>query len=273
MTQRPRRPAFLLDSKKEKPKMLLAASQQLSSHWYTQDGAPRYGATLREARKEQLLPSFSTIKSILSNAGIERNQQQRIREAMDAMPSLPGEQMDQYLGRIQGYADQKGDEARSFGTLFHAAAESLHRGTAQEPDDAVKEHFVLYQEWFEANVSIVKAVEKVVVNPEVGYAGRIDLDAVPTSGGRALIDIKTQAYDKTPDFKREWILQLAAYDACHPVYSEFWSVVINSKYPCKPVVRKWTMDERHEAYKAFFSLIVYWQWIKNYVPQVIKYEE
>ena len=41
-------------------------------HWYTADGTPRYEATLRDARKENLLPSPTSILSIIHADGLER---------------------------------------------------------------------------------------------------------------------------------------------------------------------------------------------------------
>ena len=42
-----------------------------SSHWYTVDGQTAYGKTLRDARKECLLPSPSSINSMLASPGLE----------------------------------------------------------------------------------------------------------------------------------------------------------------------------------------------------------
>ena len=42
-----------------------------SSHWYTKDGKPAYGANMTQARKEGLLPSVTSILQIIGKPGLD----------------------------------------------------------------------------------------------------------------------------------------------------------------------------------------------------------
>jgi len=72
-----------------------------SSHWYTVDGQTAYGKTLRDARKECLLPSPSSINSMLAAPGLELWKQQQILEACLTMPES---ELAKYDGDIEAIA-------------------------------------------------------------------------------------------------------------------------------------------------------------------------
>jgi len=77
--------------------MIVKEKVEPNGHWYTKDGTPAYTTigktgerptTLRDARKEGLLPSVTTINGQLSKAGLDTWKQQQVLLAVDVFRQL-----------------------------------------------------------------------------------------------------------------------------------------------------------------------------------------
>ena len=104
-----------------------------SQHWYATDGTPAYetpyadpkkgmrNVTLRDARKLDLWPGFSTISKVLAAPGLERWKQNQVLLAALTLPSIEGETPDEFEKRIWQDANEHGRAAAELGTAIHAA--------------------------------------------------------------------------------------------------------------------------------------------------------
>jgi hypothetical protein len=188
-----------------------------SQHWYAKDGTPAYtiigkngkerATTLRDARTLALVPSVTTILSVLAKPGLENWKQNQILMAALTMPRVEGETEQEYISRIIRDSKEQGFKAAEEGTRIHGAIEQ-HYLTGTHPVEygaqvvatvtAVEERFGK-QEWI---------AEKSFANNL--YGGKVDLHSKDL-----VIDFKTKEFteDKLPEAYDENIMQLAAYRA------------------------------------------------------------
>jgi hypothetical protein len=92
-----------------------------STHWYQKDGTPAYtivgkngkerATTLRDARTLELVPSVTTILSVLAKPGLENWKQNQILMAALTMPRVDGESEQEYIARIIRDSKEEGMKA------------------------------------------------------------------------------------------------------------------------------------------------------------------
>lgn len=102
----------------------------------------------------------------------------------------------------------KRDEAASLGTEVHALADDLINDRLrvdEVPHRAIK-HVTNYADWWRSSGWTVRASEAMVVHPDAGYGGTIDLLCRDRDGKTVLADIKTGKA-----VYQEAVLQLTAY--------------------------------------------------------------
>lgn len=250
-----------------------------SSHWYSQRGEPRYEATLREARKENLLPSPTTIIGLLRSEGLEAWKQEQTLLSALTLPRMPGEDDSAFAKRAVADSKSATRSAAELGTQVHHGVESILQGRSWDVNIPQLSRFY---SWAEENIAGHDWCERVLVSLDLGVAGKADAlvrfkgEAAETVGtdGPILVDWKTQRMPKnkkhiyTPRFYDKWILQLSFYAYCEMVPPPVASVVINTAQPMAPVVKRWPDDERDEAFEAFRNITAVWRWLKNYTPKI-----
>jgi hypothetical protein len=250
---------------------MIVATEQ-STHWYKPDGTAAYGSTLRDARKEKLLPSVTTVTSLLAAPGLEAWKQSQLVLAALTMPREElGDDLDKAAARIVSDARQAGKDAATRGTEIHNDCESILRNGKWEHsliNDAV-------QAWVLENVRSVNWCEKTLVDTITGYAGRADALIEHVKHGPVLIDWKSQKFKKQkkgfkPTFYDKWILQLAAYAECISKPVRVMSVAINTQAESEDDVivvdKLWDQEEQDEAFHQFINLHSLWCWDRNYHP-------
>ena len=250
-----------------------------SSHWYSQSGEPRYGATLREARKEQLLPSPTTILGLtVKSPGLETWKQEQLLISALSLPRNMGEDDGDFAKRVIADSKVATKSAAELGTRVHDGIESI---LSRKPFDKGIPQLALFSSWAEDNIESHDWSERVQVNLSIGVAGRADAlvrfkgDAAKLVGtGPVLVDWKTQKMKKNakglyvPAFYEKWILQLAFYSYCELVPPPVVSVVINTSEANPPVIKLWSNEERDAAWNAFQSAAELWFYLKSYQPKV-----
>lgn len=256
-------------------------ARERPAHWYypdgrschtlpKKDGSGEKNTTLADARKLGLFPSVTSILSIKSKPGLDAwKLEQAILSAL-TLPRGTEETEDAFAKRVAVDMENQAAKAAEWGTKIHAECEEMHRmGIMIRRDDTfpfVEE----YEQWFNENVLRVINVETTVVNPLVGYAGRLDLVAKLKDGTSAVIDLKTQKVKKEPVFYREWGMQLAAYQqALYEQGGDFdelylISVVIDSAKPGRPAIKRWEDEMRYWA--AFKHCAELWKFDRDYYP-------
>jgi len=252
-----------------------------AAHWYNKDGEGKHDATLTDARKLLLYPSVTTIdKDIFKNDFLDRWKMNELAKAAASTFKQLHESEEDYANRIYEISLGKGNTAADFGKEIHDAIEhypQLPLNTSLHP------WIDRFGRWFDANVEEVIHRERVVLDHDLGVAGRCDF--IGLQKGRVIIpDWKTQNVKKDekgrkkPVFYPSWPRQLGFYAVAFaketrtfPSIPKCISVVIDSNEPDDPFVREWSDDEIKNAYKDF--VVGAWLWFngsgkrKPYWPQ------
>jgi len=160
---------------------------------------------LRDARKEGLLPSVTTIINIMSKAGLDTWKQQQVLLAALTLPREINEPEQEWLKRVMQDSRATGREAAERGTAIHAIIEGYFDQVymPQKPPyldaiDKVLNDAFGSQMWLS---------EKSFGHP-IGFGGKCDL--IAKNG--YVVDFKTKDTDLDKvDVYFEHEMQLAAY--------------------------------------------------------------
>lgn len=250
------------------------------SHWYGKDGKPQHDADLRIARKEFLYPSVTTIdKDVFKNDFLDRWKMNELAAAAAGTFKQLHESDEDYANRIYEISLEKSRTASSFGKEVHDAIEHY----PQLPlNPELAPWISKFGAWFDAYVEAVVGSERVLLDHDLGVAGRMDTLAVLRGNkSLAVLDYKTQNVKrdkkgkKVPAFYDSWPRQLAFYAVSSAKEAGTFpasvpscvSVVIDSNEPDDPFVRVWTPEEISRAYTQF--VVGSWLWFdkRNYWPQ------
>jgi len=189
-----------------------------SHHWYSRDGLPVYevpyadprkgmrNATLRDARKLDLVPGFSTISKIIAAPALERWKSQQLLMAALTLPRESDEDEDAFLKRVVKDSEAQGLEARDRGTAIHAAIQGHLEGEQVDPD--FRPHCVAVEaELMMLRMDALWQCETSFAS-KLGYGGKVDVHCPGIVG-----DFKTKDFDEDslPRPYPEQAMQLAAY--------------------------------------------------------------
>ena len=108
-----------------------------AAHWYTRDGAPAYevpradgkgmrATTVRDARKDDLVPSVTTVLRVLANPVLEAWKQEQCVLSALTLPREDDESEDDYAKRVVLDSKETSRKAMTLGTDVHAAIEDWH---------------------------------------------------------------------------------------------------------------------------------------------------
>lgn len=211
--------------------------------YYNFDGVSKE-CDLRVARKENLLPSVTTVLGIMDKYGLDEWKCQQVAIACAKKPfDDVNDSLDEYVQTMVKVADESREKAASFGTQMHTLVQAFIQQDSEqsfnfhifentlEKDvvdkfNAVKD--VLFKGMHQGNISNQKC-ELSIVNEQLGYAGRYDYYFERENGDRVLVDYKTQNTKpkRKPNIYKEWRWQLAAYGLVLKP-TKYLSVVISS---------------------------------------------
>ena len=200
--------------------MIIKDKQQDTGHWYTKEGTPAYttigktgerATTLRDARKEGLLPSVTTIINLMSKPALSSWLQQQVLLAALTLPRESNEPEQEWLKRVMSDSKATGREAAERGTAIHNIIQGYFEQMylPEKPvyldaiDNTLKSAFG-DQAW----------LSEKSFGHHLGYGGKCDLMAKPINGQGSgyVVDFKTKDTDLDKvDIYFEHELQLAAY--------------------------------------------------------------
>lgn len=241
-----------------------------SGHWYTREGQPAYtvigangkerATTLRDARKENLVPSVTTIMKVASNPVLNQWIQKQVLLAALTLPRLEGENDDSFIARVMEDSKQQGRDAADVGTAIHASIQAFFEGV---DDQSYIDHRkgcvrALNDEYGDR----VWVAERAFAH-DMGFGGKVDLHC--TEGDGIVVDIKTKDFDDPDKVEGydEHLMQLSAYRVGLGIPSaECANVFVSRTTAGLVVVKKWTQEELERGWLMFYSLLRYWQ-IKN----------
>lgn len=239
-----------------------------SGHWYDRSGNPAYttiGAngkerptTLRDARKDDLVPSVTTILKIAASPALERWKQEQVLMAALTMPRNEGESESEYLTRIMNDSKETGRAAAEEGTRIHGAIERHYLGLSFDSTYdkhvagcvmAMNNHF---NDWeWSAEKSFACSL---------GFGGKVDLHT-----NNIVVDIKTKDFGPDDDVKAydEHLMQLAAYRyGLEMPAARCANVFVSRRHPGLVVLKEWDQEDLQKGWEMFSTLLKFWQ-IKN----------
>ena len=257
---------------------LIATAQAENSHYYTRTGDPVHG-NLRDARKAGAYPSVTNYLGVVAKPGLDNWKQETAILQSLTLPKLDGEADLDFAKRVVAASRGELEAAADRGTYVHTLAEIIGVDGPPPTDlrPGFEPHWKNLCEWFK-KVHKTHAAEQVLVNEDVGYAGRVDLIAeiVATDGPRIeVIDFKTRKFkkDKKNNEKADSystdLYQLAAYAFaqfeepvwCRNVYIDPFTGAICEK--------NWSPEEVSEAFDVFQAICVIWRAEKKYDPREV----
>lgn len=254
------------------------------SHYYTQTGAPRYGATLREARKHNYFPSITTVLKAWPAGYLNdwiKNELLKARhnnppDGDAAAPVVDGEELSDaqrdYFRTVVEISNAIRDEAADRGNEIHDGAEAMLCGQNWNKDDASLNHL---RAWFDDNLEEVYWTERSLVSLDLRLAGRADALIKTKDDERPLlIDFKGRGFDHGP--RKGWkakrynkdIVQLAFYASTMTDPPRIANLYVHREGACPVEVAEYTDDQREEAFKMCGHVTAIWYYDKKYSPEI-----
>jgi hypothetical protein len=249
-----------------------------SAHWYQRDGVPLHTVlsakgeprptTLRDARKLGLLPSVTNILGVVAKPELTNWLQEQAVMAALTLPRLAGETEDTFARRVVEDSLSPRDDAADFGTAFHHGAECVARTLEVDRAHPAADWLGQYRVWYQGHARALYWTEKVLVDPQLGFAGTADLLIEHPVYGLTLVDLKTMKVK--PDTKvspyRSWSYQLAAYRRALGKPVRCMNLIINSVEPSAPIEHVWTEEQMDSGGRAFVAAHQLWVIEKGYEP-------
>jgi hypothetical protein len=246
---------------------MIITAESNSGHWYTADGQPSYtriakngnvrATTLRDAKKEGLLPSVTTIIGSLAKPGLDRWKQEQVLLASLTLPRGENEPEADWLKRVTEDSRATGRDAMDRGTNMHNVLEAYftqvympqYPNYTQRTETVLREHFG-DQFWH---------CEKSFAH-ELGFAGKCDL----YSDEGIVVDFKTKESLENAAVYTEHILQLSAYAHGLNMPDARCAIVFVSETETQ--VHEIDKEDLQKHWKMFQCLLTYFR-IKNNLSQ------
>jgi len=246
---------------------MIITAESNSAHWYTADGQPSYtriakngnvrNTTLRDAKKEGLLPSVTTIINVLAKPGLDRWKQEQVLLASLTLPRLENEPEADWLKRVTEDSRATGKDAMKRGTDMHNVLEAYFSQVylpeyphyTRRTEEALRNHFG-DQFWH---------CEKSFAH-ELGYAGKCDL----FSEEGIVCDFKTKESLENAAVYDEHILQLIAYAHGLKILTARCAIVFVSETETQ--IHEIDQEDLQRGWKMFQCLLTYFR-IKNNLGQ------
>lgn len=241
---------------------------EAAGHWYSRTGSCVYEikgrngkwrpVTLRDARKLNLLPGYSSVAKMEYKPQLERWKIDQALMAALTLPHIDGEDLESFKARALGDSQADAVIARDRGTEIHKALEWYysHGMLLEGYEDYVMPVVGLLEqrfpgmEWFPENS----------FGHPWGYGGKCDL-----LGQGVVIDFKCKDFvdpEKVSAYD-EHEMQLHAYANGFGIQgSVMLNIFVSSTHPGSIKVVEWKW--RAEALEAFQCLLRLWQIRKNY---------
>lgn len=246
-----------------------------SGHWYDRNGKPCYQQTtgkggvratdLRDGRKLGLVPSVTTVLSVLAKPALTNWMVEQAILAALTLPRIEGEPEPAFIARVKADSREQAKAAAEEGTRVHDACECAFKGE-------------WYPDRYQPHVAAVRA-EVARLFPEVtdwvaeasfahpsGFGGKVDLHS-PSTG--VVIDYKGKDGDFT-DGKRlayDQHYQLAAYNRGLTLPSNVCANIFFSRtHPGLVASHVWKQDDVDKGWTVFAAALELWKAQKLFDP-------
>jgi PD-(D/E)XK nuclease superfamily len=265
-----------------------------AGHWYSQTGEPRYvqlkkdgsgmrATTIADARKQNLLPSVTTVLKAADKPALTQWLRRTAILAALTTPRLPNETEDEFADRVLTVdAESISTAAKDKGTAIHGAIECALTGkdyseiAKQFLNDFTQDIELFVKPAVEACLKFGKPIanERVVVGD--GYAGKLDTlcwkEELKTL---TVVDFKTASKIPKAQYD-EHVMQLGCYAAGLAKNTEYdganietANIYISTTNPGEVATLSNPSTEWSQAYEEGFKpLFAFWQWKNNYQPKL-----
>ena len=243
------------------------AQEVILPHWYRKDGTPRYDATLREAKKEHLVPGATDVCGIVDKPGLNSYAKHQLVEAVLRSPMREGEELKGYKKRVFVEAKKHSRRAMKLGNIAHKSIEmwlrdGYRRGVPIQLRDSMNQAI----EWMLDTLDIPTGQSEFTC-VGMGYAGRVDWMGCMKDGSYGIIDFKTQFVDKRPKVYKSWHYQLAGYRATNECSHATWAGnLIISTNPDNQGAWWRPVEDWYKAQDGFDAALKLWRVENNYYP-------
>jgi hypothetical protein len=247
----------------------------MADHWYTRDGAPCYeqatqkgglrNTDLRDARKLGLVPSVTTVLSVIDKPALTSWKVDQGIMAALTLPKLDGEADKEYLARIKADSGQQAKNAAEEGTKIHDAIEAHFKGKPV-PDRYGSHVAAVVVELARIFPGVTDWVAEKSFGSPLGYGGKVDLHS-PSTG--ITVDHKGKDGDFTDGKKlaydQHW--QLAPYQAgLGFAHSPAANIFVSRTHPGSVTSHVWTPEEMAHGMEVFMAALGLWKAIKRFDP-------
>ena len=245
-----------------------------SGHWYNQDGEPMYtiigangkerNTTLRDAKSLGLVPSVTTIISMIAKPSLENWKIDQALKSALSLERYEDESLESFTYRCKQDSKQISLKAASEGTKIHAMIEKGFLGKRKtKPYNIIKA-------WLDENYPNEEWIAEDSFCADSGYGGKIDL----YSNSGIFIDFKTKDNLEGKDPARlvydEHGMQLSAYaQGCNFDDVERISIFVDRKNTDIILCHVWDKESHSKHLAMFNNILEYWKLVKNYDSTVI----
>ncbi len=206
------------------------------AHYYTQSGQPAYfqqksngkgtrPTTIRDARKQNLLPSVTEILKIIDRPGLNNWRIRRAYEISQDTVIRPDENMKSYIERCEKVASKALMQTADRGSEIHDVIEKYYSGQIVTEDMSLMpwvHNVANYVERLTGILGIVDWIPEKTFSVTMlddyhimcnGFGGKVDLHSKKHN---IVLDWKTKAWvkddKKSPKGYQEQAMQLSAYE-------------------------------------------------------------
>lgn len=244
-----------------------------SGHWYTREGACAYdqptqkggtrGTTLADARKLGLVPSVTTVLSVLAKPQLTTWMVEQGIMAALTLPRRESEAERDFLARIREDSKAQTKAASEEGTRIHDAIECAFKGRHVPPEymphvsGVVAELARLFP-----TVTDWRAEDSFAHT--LGYGGKVDLHS-PSTG--IVVDFKGKDGDFTDGKKLAYDqhYQLAAYQiGLHLPHNVCANLFVSRTHPGKVASHVWKASEIEHGWQVFEAALRLWKACKRF---------
>jgi len=239
-----------------------------ASHWYRKDGSAAHeiigkdgnprATTLRDARKEGLVPSVTSIIRCAAAPGLQQWKDTQTILACLTLPQNEGESERDYILRLKADSREQAQKAAMRGTQIHGWVEKGFRGETLE-EDATRYYLSAQKCLLEACGDVKWHSEKSFATAR--YGGKVDLH-----NAEYLIDFKTTEKDlETIKIWEEHEMQLAAYSVGLKGYDRKCGILYLHVITAEAKLIWMPVDKFQRGWNMFQALLAYWE-AKNNFP-------
>ena len=247
----------------------------MGEHWYARDGKPSYeiaakggglrAVTLRDARTLGLVPSVTTVLSVIDKPALTNWKVDQGILAALTLPKVADESDRDYLARIKADSGQQAKDAADEGTRIHDAIEQHYKG-GTVPDKYRPHVAAVEAELNRIFPGVTDWVAEKCFSSPLGYGGKVDLHS-PSTG--ITVDHKGKDGDFTDGRKlaydQHW--QLSPYQAglgFSPGLAA--NIFVSRTHPGAVASHVWTSDDMQHGLEVFMAALGLWKAIKKFDP-------